>query len=53
MVVKDEPRQVSKFNCPNKANHVSAWPSYDRVRCPYCRSNYETPVYVKAQEVMK
>lgn len=27
-------------NCPNKKNHVSAWPAFDRELCPYCRKTY-------------
>jgi len=44
---------VSKFTCPNKANHVSSEPAGDRERCPYCSSPCEpteTPVYVKKQK---
>jgi hypothetical protein len=41
--------KVSKFNCPNRQNHVSAEPAYDRVRCPFCHNSYETPVYVQVE----
>jgi hypothetical protein len=27
----------SKFNCPNKSKHISAFPAFDRIICPYCR----------------
>ncbi len=30
----------SRMICPNKSNHVSAWPAYDRIRCPYCNRVY-------------
>ncbi len=26
--------------CPNKSNHVSAFPAYDRELCPYCKIIY-------------
>jgi hypothetical protein len=41
--------QVTKYNCSNRMNHVSAYPGANRVRCPVC-SQYpclDTPVYVE------
>ena len=26
--------------CPNKHNHLSAFPAYDRELCPYCKQVY-------------
>jgi len=43
-------KRVTKFNCPNKANHVSAYPAYDRVPCPFCTNGYELPVYIQAAQ---
>ena len=33
--------------CPNKAQHVSGFPGFDRVNCPIC-----TMVYVRAPGVI-
>jgi hypothetical protein len=41
---------VSKYVCPNKVNHISDTPAYDRMRCPYCLNPAETPVYVRKPE---
>ncbi len=47
MIIDQETKkEISKLHCPNKANHVSAFASSGRVRCPFCRNSYETPVYV-------
>ncbi len=32
--------------CPNKSNHVSADPAYDRIKCPWCGE-----VYVQKPEI--
>jgi len=32
--------KIDRFNCPNKHNHVSAWPAFDREKCPYCQQVY-------------
>ncbi len=29
-----------RMECPNKKNHVSAFPAYDRVKCPFCNKVY-------------
>lgn len=34
---------MDKFNCPNKSNHISAFPGYGRSPCPLCHE-----VYVKS-----
>lgn len=26
--------------CPNERNHVSAWPAFDRMPCPFCGRVY-------------
>jgi hypothetical protein len=36
-----------KFNCPNRHNHISAFPAFDREKCPYCNRPDQLPVYVK------
>ena len=43
--------QIKKQDCPNKSEHVSAFPAFDRVRypvCSVCPCN-EMPVYVKVR----
>ncbi len=32
--------QVIPPICPNKSKHVSAWPAFDRIPCPYCKKTY-------------
>ncbi len=32
--------KMSQLPCPNKFNHVSAWPGYGRTKCPYCGKLY-------------
>ncbi len=32
--------QVTPPICPNKSKHVSAWPAFDRIPCPYCGKVY-------------
>ena len=29
-----------EVTCPNKDNHISAFPAYDRILCPYCHKKY-------------
>lgn len=31
---------MSKFDCPNRSNHVSSFPTFGLVRCPYCGECY-------------
>ncbi len=31
---------MEAHNCPNKSNHVSGFPAYDRVPCPWCWKAY-------------
>jgi DNA-directed RNA polymerase subunit RPC12/RpoP len=28
------------YNCPNRVNHVSAFPANNRIVCPYCGKKY-------------
>jgi len=41
--------EIDKFNCPNKSKHVSAFPAYDRIECPYCKRKDQLPVYIKKE----
>jgi len=38
---------IDRFNCPNKGNHISAFPAFDRIICPYCQQ-----VYIKTLEAV-
>jgi len=40
-------KKPDKYSCPNKAKHVSAFPAFDRVECPYCEN--DAPVYIKKE----
>ena len=31
---------IGLSRCPNYNNHVSAFPAFDRVMCPYCKQVY-------------
>ena len=41
---------MENYRCPNRHNHVSAWPAYDRELCPVCHKTY---VLKKKEEVKK
>jgi len=32
--------RMENYNCPNKSQHVSAFPAFDRELCPVCRKTY-------------
>ncbi len=32
--------ELDAQTCPNKGNHVSADPAYDRIKCPWCNTVY-------------
>jgi hypothetical protein len=40
---------TTKYTCPNKRNHVSAFPGNGKMRCPLCSSYpcLEAPVYIE------
>ena len=29
-----------KFTCVNRENHVSGFPGFDRIKCPFCNNSY-------------
>ena len=31
---------MDNLKCPNKDKHISAFPAYDREKCPYCKKTY-------------
>ena len=33
------------MNCPNRMQHVSAWPAFDRKLCPVCGRVYVRMAY--------
>lgn len=37
---KEDIYTLMEHGCPNKVNHVSAWPGTDRMICPVCLNKY-------------
>ncbi len=31
---------MDNLRCPNKDKHISAFPAYDRIKCPWCKKTY-------------
>ncbi len=31
---------MDNLKCPNKKNHVSAFPAFDRIKCPVCGKTF-------------
>jgi len=44
---------MENFNCPNKRNHVSAFPAYDRELCPICHGTYILNVEMRLEQLQE
>jgi len=48
MCAEDRFKFWESGECPNKHNHVSAFPAFDRIKCPYCNK-----VYIQATDYIE